>query len=276
MNGFPACAGDDVKRDCMSAKTEPPAKPLRAAIIIIGNEILSGRTQDSNIQWIAENLLKRGIALAEVRIVADIESKIVGAVNELRAQVDYVFTTGGIGPTHDDITAESIARAFGVKLRESPDARRVMEDHYGSKELSAARLKMALIPEGAKLIPNPVSGAPGFIMENVHVMAGVPRIMQAMLENILPLLREGALILSNTVGCSMRESEIADRLSALQKKFPEVDIGSYPQYRQGPNNLSLVLRSTQVDSLKKATKELMEIIAALGDEPFLMVAQAAP
>jgi molybdenum cofactor synthesis domain-containing protein len=242
---------------------------LTAGLIVIGNEILSGRTLDANTQFVAQKLSGRGIALAEVRVVPDIEAKIIKAVNEVRVEVDYVFTTGGIGPTHDDITAASIAKAFGVKLHADLHARKVMEEHYGRTDLSEPRLKMAMIPVGARLIPNPVSGAPGFIMENVHVMAGVPKIMQAMLENVLPLLKEGPPILSNTVTCSLRESEIAERLSALQDKYMDVDIGSYPQYRAGPGSLSLVLKSTQPERLKSATGELAEIIRALGDEPTL-------
>ncbi len=246
----------------MSVKTGS----LTAGLIVIGNEILSGRTLDANTQFVAQKLSGRGIALAEVRVVPDIEAKIVKAVNEVRAEVDYVFTTGGIGPTHDDITAASIAKAFGVKLHADPHARKVMEEHYGRTDLSEPRLKMAMIPVGAKLIPNPVSGAPGFSMENVHVMAGVPKIMQAMLENILPLLKEGPPILSHTVTCSLRESEIAEKLSALQDKYSDIDIGSYPQYRSGPNSLSLVLKSTRPERLKEATAELVEIIKSLGDE----------
>ncbi|MGB4106412.1 MAG: molybdopterin-binding protein [Alphaproteobacteria bacterium] len=251
----------------MSAKSGT----LTAALIVIGNEILSGRTLDANTQFIARKLLGRGIVLAEVRVVPDIEATIIKAVNELRKEVDYVFTTGGIGPTHDDITALSVARAFGVALVSDPHARQVMEEHYKktSTDMTASRLKMALIPEGAKLIPNPVSGAPGFIIGNVHVMAGVPKIMQAMLENTLPLLKEGLPILWETVECSMRESEIAEKLSALQDKYPDVDIGSYPQYQPGPKSLSLVLKSTQRDRLKNATGELMKIIRDAGDEPTL-------
>ncbi len=249
----------------MSGKSEN----LKAGLIVIGNEILSGRTLDANTQFVAQKLLGRGIVLAEVRVVPDIEAKIIKAVNELRTEVDYVFTTGGIGPTHDDITAASIAKAFGVRLAPDPHARKVMEEHYGRTDLSEPKLKMALIPQGAKLIPNPVSGAPGFIMGNVHVMAGVPKIMQAMLENVLPLLKEGPPILSSTVTCSLRESEIAEKLSALQDQYPDVDIGSYPQYRAGPGSLSLVLKSTQPERLKAATAELMEIIKALGDEATL-------
>ena len=147
-------------------------KTLKAALIIIGNEILSGRTQDANIKFIAEKLMTRGVALAEIRVVPDIAEKIVKAVNELRAEVDYVFTTGGIGPTHDDITAENIAAAFGVKLYSHPEAKRVMEEYYKG-EWNPARLKMTMIPEGAELVQNPVSGAPGFVIGNVYVMAGV-------------------------------------------------------------------------------------------------------
>lgn len=256
----------------MSA-SQPP-RTVTAAVLIIGNEILSGRTKDANLPWLAERLNGIGIRVMEARVIADLPDAIIAAVNETRARFDYVFTTGGIGPTHDDITAASIAKAFGTKVAPDMHARKVMEEHYGTTDLSEPRLKMAMIPVGAKLIPNTVSGAPGFIIENVHVMAGVPRIMQAMLENILPLLKQGAPILSNTVGCSLRESEIAEKLTALQDKFLDIDIGSYPQYRQGPNNLSLVLKSTKPERLKAATLELMEIIKALGDEPSAMGFQA--
>ncbi len=240
---------------------------VRAALAVIGNEILSGRTQDSNIQWIAQKLATRGVRLAEVRIVPDIEEKIVEAVNTLRRECQYLLTTGGIGPTHDDITAESVAKAFGVRLHQDPAARALMEEHYGSKDLSPARLKMAMIPDGAQLIPNPVSGAPGFIMENVFVMAGVPKIMQAMLENVLPLLREGRRLFSRTVICSLPESTIADQLAALQAQYPEVEIGSYPSYRAGPGGLSLVLRSADEDLLRVATAELMIIVQGHKDDP---------
>lgn len=236
-----------------------------AALLVIGNEILSGRTQDANIKHIALRLMERGVALVEVRVVPDIEAKIIKAVNELRAEVDYVFTTGGIGPTHDDITAASIAKAFGTKLHAHPGARRVMEEHYGTTDLSETRLRMAMIPDGAELIPNPVSGAPGFIIGNVHVMAGVPKIMQAMLENILPLLKQGAVILSKTVSCNLRESEIAEQLAALQDRHKDVDIGSYPHYP----GLNLVLRSIDQARLGQAANELMEIIRGLGDKPLL-------
>jgi molybdenum cofactor synthesis domain-containing protein len=241
--------------------------PLKAAVIIVGNEILSGRTQDSNIKYIADRLATRGISIVEIRVVPDIEARIIEAVNALKGQVDYVFTTGGIGPTHDDITAESIAKAFGVKLVQSAEALAVLEKNYGTKDLNPARLKMTMVPEGASLIPNPVSGAPGFIIGNVHVMAGVPAIMQGMLESILPHLREGAKIQSRTVNCELPESKVAADLDALQKKFPDVDIGSYPHFKPGHSMVSLVLRSTDIAALEKATDGLVKIVKALGAVP---------
>ncbi len=240
---------------------------IKAALVVIGNEILSGRTQDTNTQWIAQRLGERGIRLAEIRVVPDIETEIVRAVNALRGAADYIFTTGGIGPTHDDITAASIAKAFGTELYAHSDARSLMEEYYKTKDLSPARLKMAMIPQGASLIPNPVSGAPGFVMENVFVMAGVPKIMQGMLENILPLLKEGKKMLSATIGCDLPESAIADELSALQDRYADVEIGSYPSYRSGPRSLNIVLRSVDESRLRQAAGEFTEIARRHGAEP---------
>ncbi len=243
-------------------------KIYRAALVIIGNEVLSGRTQDANIAHIAVNLNEYGIRLMEVRVVPDIEKDIIKAVNELRAENDYVFTTGGIGPTHDDITAASIAKAFGVTLERSEQTRQMLLDYYGDEAaLTPARLKMADIPAGAKLVPNPVSGAPGIHIGNVYVMAGVPRIMQAMLDNILPTLKGGAPVLSRTVTCGMPESQIADELSKLQDQYPHIDIGSYPSYREGKHSTALVLRGTDPREIDKAAGELEEIIRELGGEP---------
>lgn len=237
------------------------SKTLSAAVVIIGDEILSGRTQDANIKWIAEKLGAKGIALIEIRVVPDTAEKIIRAVNELRGEVDYLFTTGGIGPTHDDITAESVARAFGVGLEQSAEALTILQGHYGDESaLNEARLKMTMIPRGAALIPNPVSGAPGFVIGNVHVMAGVPGIMRGMLDSVLPGLRGGAVVYSNTVTCHLAESAVAAELSALQEKFPQVSIGSYPRFKPGDMALSLVLRSTEKDLLKQATRELVEIV----------------
>lgn len=244
-----------------------PKDFFTAALVVIGNEILSGRTQDTNTPWIAERLTERGIELAEVRIIADREDVIISTVNQLREGFDYVFTTGGIGPTHDDITAESVAKAFGVKLEQNEHAFRMLEEHYGIEELTPPRVKMSMIPEGATLIPNPVTAAPGFVLENVHVMAGVPRIMQAMMDHILRTIQAGKPILSNTVACNLTESAIAPDLGALQEKYPEVQLGSYPHYRGGVLGLSLVLRAINKEKLEKATEELIEIIKEHGDEP---------
>lgn len=238
-----------------------------AALIIIGNEILSGRTQDTNTPWIAGRLTERGIVLSEVRIIPDREQEIVEAVRAISEKFDYVFTTGGIGPTHDDITAQSVANAFNVELERNEAAFRALEAHYGIEELTPPRTKMALIPKGAALIPNPVTAAPGFVIGNVHVMAGVPRIMQAMLDHVLENIAAGKPILSNTVSCALTESMIAEELTELQEKYPNVQIGSYPHYRGGSLGLSIVLRSTNPDVLEVATSALIEIIENHGDEP---------
>lgn len=238
------------------------------ALIVIGNEILSGRTQDTNTSWIAENLMSMGVVLHQVRVVPDIESEIIGAVHDLKDKVDYVFTTGGIGPTHDDITAESIAKAFDTRLMLHHDAYQILVRHYGSEEqVTPPRKKMAMIPEGASLINNPVSGAPGFQIENVFVMAGVPRIMQAMFDDVKTRLKKGKPVLSNTIACSLSESAIAEPLERLQKKYPAVSIGSYPHFRGGILGLSLVLRSTDNDTVRAATNEVIEMINRLGGEP---------
>ena len=240
---------------------------FKAALVIIGNEILSGRTVDANTPWIAERLTERGILLAEVRIIPDVERVIVDTVNFLRAQYDYVFTTGGIGPTHDDITAESIAKAFELPLVRDADAFKTLENYYGIENLTAPRAKMAMVPKGSKLIPNPVSAAPGFITENVHVMAGVPRIMQPMLEHVLDEIKAGKPILSNTIACNLTESQVAEDLTALQAKYADIDIGSYPHYRGGALGLSLVLRGTNTEHLDLATAEVIAMIKRLGDDP---------
>jgi molybdenum cofactor synthesis domain-containing protein len=243
-------------------------RKLTAALLIIGNEILSGRTQDANTSWIATKLAERGIKLMEVRVVPDITDTIIKAVHALRAEVSYLFTTGGIGPTHDDITSETMAKAFGVPLELNPGARAALLAHYQNEaDLTPARLKMAQIPAGSKLIDNPVSGAPGYQIENVYVMAGVPRIMQAMLDGILPELETGDPILSNTITCDLQESVIAEKLSNIQDKYPTVDIGSYPHFRSGALGLSLVLKSNDNDSLHQATYEVIDMVHSFGQEP---------
>lgn len=249
----------------MSQQTTPQTT---AALIVIGNEILSGRTQDSNTQWIADKMTERGIRLVEVRVVPDIEAIIIKTVREMKGEVDYLFTTGGIGPTHDDITALSMARAFDLPLVLDPDARQMLLNYYGSEEdLTEPRLKMATVPQGAKLIMNPVSAAPGFIVENVYVMAGVPRIMHAMLDDIMVNMAGGTPILSNTVTCGLGESAIAQELSDIQDAYAGVEIGSYPHYRSGVLGLSLVLRSTQNDPLHEATGKVVAMIRSHGGEP---------
>lgn len=242
-----------------------------AAILIIGNEILSGRTQDTNTHYIAGKLTSLGIRMREVRVVPDQKDIIISAVNELRHKVDYLFTTGGIGPTHDDITAGSIAEAFGVRLLANKEARQHLLDYYGSEsELNEGRLRMAMIPDGAGLIRNPVSGAPGFVMENVYTMAGVPRIMQAMMDNIAATLRQGPKIISNTISCSLGESAIAKQLEEIQSRYANVEIGSYPHYRAGALGLSLVLRSIDAQAVAASTEEVMAMVDALNGNPVLL------
>lgn len=243
-------------------------KKLTAALVIIGNEILSGRTQDTNINWIATKMSDQGIKLIEVRVVPDIEESIIAAIVELRRKVTYLFTTGGIGPTHDDITSVTVAKSFGVECLLNEDARKILLEYYGSEsELTPARLRMAHIPVGATLIENPVSGAPGFQMDNVYVMAGVPRIMQGMLDHILPTLSSGLPYVSNTVSCDLPESKIAETLGNIQKQYESVDIGSYPHFRSGAMGLALVLRSTDNDNLHEATRDVVDMVRSYGVEP---------
>lgn len=245
-----------------------------AGIIIVGNEILSGRVQDVNVAWLAGRLNEKGIRLMEVRIVGDTESDIIETLNAVRPRYDYVFTTGGIGPTHDDITAAAVAKAFGTELHIDPTARELLEKYYGAENVNEARLKMAQVPKGATLIDNPVSVAPGFKMENVHVMAGIPRIMQSMFDGLAPNLAGGQPMLSSTVNCGLTESMIAQKLGEVQTKYPDVEIGSYPHMRAGKEALSLVVRSTDIETLKKATDDVVAMITALGGTPMVMTTAA--
>jgi molybdenum cofactor synthesis domain-containing protein len=251
---------------------QPPAD-VTAALLIIGNEILSGRTKDANLPYLAEKLNDAGIRLREARVVPDIEEEIVAAVNALRARYTYVFTTGGIGPTHDDITAECIAKAFGVALERHPDAVRRLESHYSHDPsmLNEARLRMANIPAGGILIDNPVSKAPGFQVGNVFVMAGVPMIMQAMLDGILPLLKGGAKMLARTVTCTLAEGTLAEGLGAIQNRYPAIEIGSYPYLRNKQYGVSLVLRGTDEPLLEEATEAVAALVRDLGGEPTVSV-----
>ncbi len=241
-----------------------PGQPT-AAIVVIGNEILSGRTRDSNLTYIAERLSAMGIVLAEARIVPDREEAIAAAVNACRAVYTYVFTTGGIGPTHDDITARSVAMAFGVPIERNADAVARLERQYPEGGLNAARLGMADVPAGAELIDNPVSGAPGFRIENVFVLAGVPAIMKAMFDGLS--LTGGPPILSRTISCFLTEGGIAGGLAEIQARSPAADIGSYPFFRSGAFGTTLVVRGTDGEAVEAAAEEIRRLIAELGAEP---------
>lgn len=232
-----------------------------AALLVIGNEILSGRTQDLNMAFLGKSLGELGIPLREIRVVADVESDIIHAVNALRTAYTYVFTTGGIGPTHDDITSECIAKAFGHPYIRNAQAEAMLRQHYGD-QINEARLTMADMPEGAKLIPNPVSTAPAFQVENVYVMAGVPRIMQAMFAEIKPGLLGGPKILSHTLTCFVTEGAIAERLSAIQETFPEVEIGSYPFAKDGKLGTSIVLRGVDQVRIDSAAGQVHNLLSA--------------
>ncbi|MES2983697.1 MAG: molybdopterin-binding protein [Pseudomonadota bacterium] len=239
-------------------------KPVSACLVIIGNEILSGRTQDKNLAHLALTLNETGVQLREVRVIPDVESVIVATINTVRAQYDYVFTTGGIGPTHDDITSASIAKAFGVPIHRHPDAARALLAHYTPEQVNEARMKMADVPLGATLVPNAVSTAPGFRMENVYVMAGVPRIMQAMLDAILPELKGGATVLSLSVTTNLGEGAIAQGLTAIQDRYADIDIGSYPMYKAGEVSTTLVLRSPDAARNAAAMAEVHALIRDCG------------
>lgn len=242
-------------------------KVVTACVLVIGNEILSGRTQDVNLNYLAKGLNKVGVRLSEARIIPDVAEAIVNTVNEVRQKFDYVFTTGGIGPTHDDITAECVARAFGVPLVLDPGARRILEARYQPGDLNEARLRMAHVPAGASLVTNPISGAPGFRIENVFVLAGVPQIMQAMFDGVAGSLSGGRPMLSRTVTSGLAEGVLAKGLSEIQERFREIDIGSYPWYRRGAFGTSLVLRGTDADTLGIATAEVMTLVRNLGGTP---------
>ena len=239
-----------------------------ACILVIGNEILSGRTKDANLAWLAEQLNAGGIRLREARVISDIEDEIVRTVNEVRARYDYVFTTGGIGPTHDDITADCVARAFGVDLVEDPEAiRRLLRNYTNPADLNAARRRMARIPAGGILIDNPVSNAPGFQIGNVYVMAGVPKIMQAMYDGIRHRLKGGKPMLSRTISADLPEGKMAEGLTALQSRYSDLEIGSYPYFRMGKVGAAIVLRGTERPRLDAAGEELQALMRSLGGEP---------
>lgn len=240
-----------------------------AGLVIIGDEILSGRTQDRNISQIALWLNLQGIRLAEVRVVGDTVPAIVEAVNDLRARNDYLFTTGGIGPTHDDITVDAIAEALGVPVVVHPRARAMLERYYTGRGsgLTEARLRMARVPEGAELIENRMSGAPGIRWGNIFIMAGVPNITAMMLDALSGALEGGRPMLSETIGCWVAESEVADLLGATEKAHPACQIGSYPFFREGRTGANFVIRSTDAAALGACRADLAARLTAAGREP---------
>lgn len=232
-----------------------------AAMLVIGDEILSGRTRDSNMHHLAQQLTAHGIDLCEARVVADTHQGIIAAVQALSASYDHVFTSGGIGPTHDDITAEAVAAAFDTPISIRDDARALLQAHYdrSGQELNEARLRMARIPDGAALIDNPVSTAPGFTLRNVHVMAGVPSVFEAMVASVLPTLTGGAPLLSQTIRIDRGEGEIAGPLTELAEANPEVSIGSYPYIRNGVYGSNIVVRGTDGPQIDAVITELSRL-----------------
>ena len=242
-----------------SQNSQPPVI-VTAAILVIGDEILSGRTKDKNIGYIAEYLTNIGIELREVRVVPDVTDEIVAALNALRARYTYVFTTGGIGPTHDDITADSVAAAFGVPIDYDPRAVAMMRERFSAEDLNEARMRMTRIPAGAELIANSISKAPGFNIGNVYVMAGVPSIMQAMLDVVAPTLTTGAKILSETVQAGLREVDIGGPLAAVAKAHPGVSIGSYPFWSETGPDTNIVVRSRDAQQLQAAMADVKKMI----------------
>lgn len=246
--------------------------------MVVGDEILSGRTQDTNTSHIAKWLNERGVRLREVRVVPDVQAEIVAALNALRSRYEYVFSTGGIGPTHDDITADAVAAAFGVPIDFHPQAMAILTAHYPPGEFTGARKRMARIPQGAELIENPVSKAPGFHIGNVFVLAGVPMIMQAMLESLSHHIMGGEKMLSACIGGAVAEGHVAEALGALQARFPDVSMGSYPYFRRPPQGaggqgeppaygVNFVLRSTDKGRLAAAAEAIRSMIRAHGASP---------
>jgi molybdenum cofactor synthesis domain-containing protein len=240
---------------------------VTAAILVIGDEILSGRTKDKNIGYIAEYLTAIGIDLKEVRVVADDEVAIVTALNALRERYTYVFTTGGIGPTHDDITAECVAKAFGVPIDFHPEAVRIISERAArmGTEMNEARMRMARIPQGARLVANKVSGAPGFWIGNVIVMAGVPAIMQAMLDVVAPELKTGVKMLSETIRADAREGDVGTELGEIAKAHPETSIGSYPFFDDKGPNTNIVVRARDAQKLAAAKAAVEAMLVRVRD-----------
>ena len=242
-----------------------PERIYTAAVLVIGNEILSGRTQDVNLQHIAVELGKRGVRVREARVIPDVAEVIVAAVDEARAAFDYVFTTGGIGPTHDDITAECVARAFGVPLVTNEAIAARIRARPAPAEVMASRMRMALVPEGASLIDNLTGGPQGFRVDNVYVMAGIPAVMQAMLATVE--LVGGAVVQSRSVTAYLGESEVATGLTEIQERYPDIDLGSYPFSRGDRYGTTLVMRGTSAEGLAAMLEEVKAVIVAAGGTP---------
>ncbi len=238
---------------------------VTAAVLVIGDEILSGRTRDTNSQYIAHFLLQIGVETREIRVTPDVEEEIVAALNALRARYDYVFTTGGIGPTHDDITADAVAKAFGVGISEDPRAIALLLEWIRPEDLNEARRRMARIPHGAELVANPLSNAPGFWIGNVIVMAGVPAVMQVMLDDVAPKLVRGATILSETIDVrGLPEGAYAAGLAEIAKAFPQLSIGSYPSLRDGKFYNQIILRGRDAGVLAAAAEQTRTMLGRLG------------
>ena len=248
-----------------------------AAVIIIGNEVLSGRVEDANLNFLAHRLKAQGIRLREARIIPDIRETIIDTLNTLRAAHDYVFTTGGIGPTHDDITAESVAAAFEVELERNAEAMALLQQHYADR-INESRLRMANIPAGATLLENPVSWAPGFQLENVYVLPGVPSIMRAMFDAFKNRLAGGRPLRSRTVNAFLPESEVAADLAAIQERYPGAEIGSYPYVHRQRFGCALVTRSEDARILDEVSAEIAALVRRLGADPEIVEGEggAAP
>ena len=245
------------------------SETVTAAVLIIGNEILSGRTQDLNMSYLGTRLNELGIQVREARVVADDESEIVAALNTLRTRYDYLFTTGGIGPTHDDITADSVAKAFGVGIDYHPQAYQAFKDYFEETGLEAneARMRMARVPDGAALIDDSIEFMPGFQMENVFVLAGVPSVAREMFEGASKRLRRGTTLKSRSIKCHTGEGAVAGALGGLQKRYPDVDMGSYPWTEDGRHGTTLVLRSRNPFILDESFDKVFEMVEQLGGGP---------
>ena len=235
-------------------------KKVQAAIVVIGNEILSGRTQDLNVSFLAKWLNELGVSVAEVRIIEDKEETIIDCINEIKNNFKYIFTTGGIGPTHDDITSKSIAKAFNLTYGFHKEAYDILEKYYKPGEFNEGRKKMAKIPDQATLIYNPSSGAPGFIVENVFCLPGVPSILKSMVEGLKNQIMGGKKILSKTISVNTVESEIAKPLEDIQNEFKNIEIGSYPFFRFGKVGVSIVMRSTEKNKIDECSEKIINLI----------------